>query len=102
MDVIGIPVKIGDGSIVLPGIQHDEIEQRSDRKTPPNPEVIVHFDLPSSVNTILPRWARKPTGWATIQNMLGLKASQSLGAANDLSRDTPAFIFRWSTLTPPS
>ena len=55
MNVIGVPVQIRDGSIVLPGIEHDEIEQRSDRKTPPNPEVVVHLNLPSSVNKILPK-----------------------------------------------
>ena len=102
MNVIGVPVEIGDGSVVLPGVKHDEIKQGSDWKTPPNAEVIVHLDLPWFINTILPKGTRTPTEWATIQNTLGLIASQFSGATTKPIRNLPAFIFRWSTLTPPS
>ena len=36
MDVVRVPVKIGDGSVVLPGVEHDQIEKTSDGETPPD------------------------------------------------------------------
>lgn len=41
--VMCIPVKIGDRSIVLTSVKHDEIKQCADRKASPNSQVVVHF-----------------------------------------------------------
>ena len=45
MDVVGVPVQISDGSIVLSGIKHDQIEERSNGEAAPDTEVVVHLDL---------------------------------------------------------
>lgn len=46
MDVMGIPVEVRDGPIVLPGIQHNKIEKRTKGEGAPDAEVVVHLDLP--------------------------------------------------------
>jgi hypothetical protein len=45
VDVIGVPVEISNGTIVLTCIQHDQIEKTADAETSPDAKVIVHFDL---------------------------------------------------------
>jgi hypothetical protein len=45
MDVVGVPVEIGNGAVVLTGIKHDQIKQTSNAEASPDTEVIVHFDL---------------------------------------------------------
>jgi hypothetical protein len=45
VDVVGVPVEIGDGAVVLTGIEHDQIEQAADAEASPDTEVIVHLDL---------------------------------------------------------
>lgn len=44
---MSVPVQIRDGSVVLTSIEHDEVEQGADRKASPNPQVVVHLDLPN-------------------------------------------------------
>lgn len=36
VDVIGVPVKIGDGTVVLAGVEHDQVEQRADLEVTPD------------------------------------------------------------------
>ena len=45
MNVIGIPIQISDGAIVLPSVEHDQVEKTADAECSPNSKVIVHFDL---------------------------------------------------------
>jgi hypothetical protein len=45
VDVVGVPVEIGDGAVVLTGIKHDQIEQAADAEASPDTKVIVHLDL---------------------------------------------------------
>ena len=45
MDVIGIPVQISDGPIVLTSVEHDEVKQCADGKASPNPQIVVHLNL---------------------------------------------------------
>lgn len=45
MDVVGVPVEIGNRPIVLPSIEHHQIEQRAYREAPPNSQIVVHLDL---------------------------------------------------------
>jgi hypothetical protein len=45
VDIVRVPVKIGDRTIVLAGIEHDKIEERSNREATPDTKVVVHLDL---------------------------------------------------------
>lgn len=45
MDIVRVPIEIGDRPIVLSGIEHDEIKQRADGEAAPNPQIIVHLHL---------------------------------------------------------
>jgi hypothetical protein len=45
MDVVGVPVEIGNGAVVLTGIKHDQIKQTSNAEASPDTEVIVHLNL---------------------------------------------------------
>lgn len=45
MNVVGVPVQISDGTIVLASIKHDQVEQTADAEASPNTEVVVHLDL---------------------------------------------------------
>ena len=40
-----VPVEIRDGPIVLSGVQHDQIQQRTDGETAPDPKTVVHLNL---------------------------------------------------------
>ena len=45
VDVMSIPVQIGDGPIVLTSVKHDKVKERADREAPPNPQIVVHLNL---------------------------------------------------------
>lgn len=45
MDVVGVPVQVGDRAVVLAGVQHDDIQERSELEAPPDAQVVVHLDL---------------------------------------------------------
>jgi len=45
VDVIGVPVEICDGAVVLAGVEHDQVEQAANAEAAPDTEVVVHFDL---------------------------------------------------------
>jgi len=46
MHIIGVPVQICDGPVVLASVQHGQIDELADRERPPNSQVVVHVDLP--------------------------------------------------------
>ena len=45
VDVMCIPVQIGDGSIVVTSIKHYKVKQCTDRKASPNSQIVIHFNL---------------------------------------------------------
>ena len=45
MDVIRVPVEVCDGAVVLPRVEHHEVDERADAERPPDAQVVVHFDL---------------------------------------------------------
>ena len=45
MDVVGVPVQVCDGTVVLPGVEHDQVEERSNRVAAPDTKVVIHLDL---------------------------------------------------------
>lgn len=46
MHVVGVPVQIGNGAIILPRVEHDQVEQTANAEAAPDAKVVVHFDLP--------------------------------------------------------
>ena len=47
VDVVGVVVEIGDTSVVLAGIEHDKVEERTDREGSPDAQVVVQLNLPN-------------------------------------------------------
>ena len=47
VNVMSVPIQISDGPVVVTSIKHDEIKQCADRKASPNPQVVVHLNLPN-------------------------------------------------------
>lgn len=45
MDIIGVPIEIGYGAVVLTSVEHDQIKQTADAEAAPDAEVVVHLDL---------------------------------------------------------
>lgn len=45
VNVIGVPVKIGDGAVVLTSVEHDQVEQTTNAEASPDTEVVVHLNL---------------------------------------------------------
>ena len=43
--VVGVPVEVGDGAIVLAGVEHDEVEEGAELEGAPDAQIVVHFDL---------------------------------------------------------
>ncbi len=44
-DVVGVPVEIGDRSVVLSCIEDDQIEELAHFEVPPDAQVVVEIDL---------------------------------------------------------
>lgn len=51
MNVVGVPVKVGERSVIMTCIEHDQIEQRPDGEGSPDTEIVVHLDL-STVQSV--------------------------------------------------
>jgi hypothetical protein len=45
VDVVGVPVQVRDGAIVLPGIKHGQVHQLAELEVSPDSEVVIHLDL---------------------------------------------------------
>lgn len=45
MNIVRVPVKIGNTTVVLSSVKHYEVEQIADRKRSPDAKVVVHVDL---------------------------------------------------------
>ena len=45
MNVVGVPVQISNGTIVLTSIKHDQVKQTANAETSPDTKVIVHLNL---------------------------------------------------------
>lgn len=50
IDIVGIIVGIGDRAIILPGIQHDKVNERAELEVSPNTKVVIHFNLSAQVS----------------------------------------------------
>lgn len=46
VDVVRVPVQVGDGPVVLPRVEHHQVEQLADAEGAPDAQVVVHLDLP--------------------------------------------------------
>ncbi len=49
LTVIGVPVEVGDGSVVGARVKHDQVEKRAKGEGSPDPEAVVHVDLSAAV-----------------------------------------------------
>lgn len=45
VDVISVPVEIGNGAVVLTGVKHNQVEQAANAEASPDTEVVVHLNL---------------------------------------------------------
>lgn len=45
MNIIRVPVEVGNGSIVMTSIEHNDIEKGTNGEAPPDAQVVVHLDL---------------------------------------------------------
>ena len=60
MDVVGVPIEIGNTAIVLSSVQHDEVQKGAELEASPDAEIVGHLDLPD--------W--HPSETSVLRNML--------------------------------
>lgn len=44
-DVVVVPAEGGDASVVVAGVEHDQVDKLSEREAPPDTQVVVHVHL---------------------------------------------------------
>lgn len=52
VDVVRVPVEIGDRAVVLTSVKHDEINELANLEGPPDAKIVVHIDLPSRMSDV--------------------------------------------------
>lgn len=45
MHIVRVPIQVGDGSIVLTGVKHDQVNQGADGEGSPDTQIVIHFHL---------------------------------------------------------
>ena len=48
VDIVGVPVQIGDRAIILTSVQHGQVQEIAKLEVSPDPQVVVHLDLTAS------------------------------------------------------
>lgn len=50
--VVGVPVQVGDGAVVLACVEHDQVEERADGERAPDTEIVIHLDLADATERV--------------------------------------------------
>lgn len=45
MDVVGVPVQVRNGAVVLSSVKHDQIKEGAELEVSPDSKIVVHLDL---------------------------------------------------------
>jgi hypothetical protein len=48
--IVGIGVGVGDRAIILPGVQHDKVNERTELEVSPDTKVVIHLNLSAPVS----------------------------------------------------